>query len=475
MNILIINSNNTRKPVPVMPIGACRVAEAAEQAGHTVRFLDLMFEKDIASAVRNEVKKHLPGLIGISVRNIDNNSMPNPVSCYKQVQEITEAIRSVSCAPVILGGTAVGIMPEAYLKLTEAEGAVSGPGEFVFPEIIQSFEDNVPIDEIKGLITLKHTSAEEKYDNKNISASVYRTPDFKKWLNMNTYTSHLASIPVQTKQGCPFKCIYCTYGMCEGNRFDAAPVEKVIERIKLLSLSGLKDIEFTDAVFNYPYEHAFELCEGLIKAHTGARFQTYNLNPGFMDKTLLDVMEKAGFYGIGISAESGSNRVLRGLQKNYTLEDLTNAAEALQESKLPCFWMFILGGPKETEESIDETLEFAQKYVKSKDVALLSLGLRIYPGTGLEALAREEGLLTAKPEEMLEPLTYISPLIEQKILANRIERAIHTHLNYIDSGFLQSPLLNTLLPLVHLTGLSRPLWKHTNLLRRSLRMIGTRL
>jgi hypothetical protein len=46
MNILIINTNRTREPFSLIPIGACIVAEAAEHAGHKVRLLDLMFCKE---------------------------------------------------------------------------------------------------------------------------------------------------------------------------------------------------------------------------------------------------------------------------------------------------------------------------------------------------------------------------------------------------------------------------------------------
>jgi len=46
MNILIISTNQSKQPFPVMPVGACIIAEAAEKAGHKVRLLDLMFCED---------------------------------------------------------------------------------------------------------------------------------------------------------------------------------------------------------------------------------------------------------------------------------------------------------------------------------------------------------------------------------------------------------------------------------------------
>ena len=52
MNILIINTNTTKFPTPVIPIGACMIAETAQRAGYRVRLLDLMFERDPLRAIQ---------------------------------------------------------------------------------------------------------------------------------------------------------------------------------------------------------------------------------------------------------------------------------------------------------------------------------------------------------------------------------------------------------------------------------------
>ena len=102
-----------------------------------------------------------------------------------------------------------------------------------------------------------------------------------------------------------------------------------MEAVRRLRRAGLRDIEFVDNVFNSPYEHAASICEALAAARTGGRFQTMEINPLFVDDALLDVMEKAGFVSLGISAESASDRVLMGLNKGYTSDDVIRAAEAI--------------------------------------------------------------------------------------------------------------------------------------------------
>lgn len=79
MKVLIIATNRNIHPMPVLPYGACMVAEAADRAGHRVRFLDLMFRRHPRRDLEAAVKEFAPEVVGFSVRNLDNNDMQAPV------------------------------------------------------------------------------------------------------------------------------------------------------------------------------------------------------------------------------------------------------------------------------------------------------------------------------------------------------------------------------------------------------------
>jgi hypothetical protein len=99
MNILLISTNRNHLPMPVMPIGACMVAEACERAGHQVTFLDLMFEREPLAAVQNAVRSSRPDVVGLSVRNIDNNDMRETVFFLDDLRETVHAVRESSAVP----------------------------------------------------------------------------------------------------------------------------------------------------------------------------------------------------------------------------------------------------------------------------------------------------------------------------------------------------------------------------------------
>jgi radical SAM superfamily enzyme YgiQ (UPF0313 family) len=472
MNVLIIASNRNQQPVTVMPLGACIVAEAAEKAGHRVSVLDLMFEKNPLSTLEDELDKTNPDVVGISVRNIDNNDMKNPVAFFIELKPLMNSLRRRTKATIVLGGPAIAIMPEEFLRYTSADYAVLGNGDTVFPALLSTIERKDSLKDIDGIAWIeKDIFFKNGLSTAEFSASCH-VPDLHRWIDMKAYQSALSTVPIQAKRGCPYKCVYCTYAMSEGSEYHLCEPDSVAEEVRKLVLSGMQDVEFVDNVFNSPYDHALAICESLIRAGIKARLQTVELNPKFVDKTLLGVMEKAGFVGVGITAESASDRVLEGLGKEYTSAQVYAAAESAQRSKIPFFWMFMLGGPGETERTVKETLHFAENRVSSKDVAFFNVGIRIYPGTELERIAREQGLLSLPAKEMFAPVWYFSPFLDKIWLFRTLAEAMNRHLNYINSDSLALPFLTRIHHLAYKLGIKPPIWRHTRSLRGGLRILG---
>ncbi|MBM4065005.1 MAG: radical SAM protein [Planctomycetes bacterium] len=472
MNILIVATNHYSSPVPVMPLGACMVAEAAERAGHRVRVLDLMFEQNPLNTLESELNTSNPDFIGLSVRNIDNNDMQNPVAFFKDLKPLVDIIRNKTSAPVVLGGAAVSVMPEELLRYTGANWAVLGDGEVIFSKLLSALSQGENPGNLPGIAWLednglkKNTGAVDRFSDGCLS------PDFHRWIDVHAYLSRLSTVPIQTKLGCHFKCIYCTYRKIEGHDYRLRDPEAVIDAIQNLAAAGLHDIEFVDNVFNSPYDHALTICEGLAGIQSGVRLQSLELNPLFIDDTLLTVMEHAGFVGIGITVESASDAVLDGLQKGFTAKDVYHAAQVIKRHHLPCLWIFMLGGPGESEVTIKETLRFAEQCIRPKDVAFFNIGIRIYPGTELEHRAREEGVLAISPGEMLEPVFYVSPVLDLNCLTETMQQTMAAHMNYINSNTIGLSFLPAMNRLGYRFGVKSPLWRHTRYIRRGLRTLG---
>ena len=472
MNVLIISTNRNTLPMPVLPFGACIVADAAERAGHTVKFLDFMFKKDIVETLRRGLVESKPDVVGLSIRNIDNNDYENPVFFIEELKPVIDCLRSATDSMLVIGGAAVAVMPEELLRATGASYAVTGDGETVFPMLLERLSTHKSPADVPGVAWIGKQGCVRNPGPADDRLQGCWAPDYARWIDLSGYLARLSTVPVQTKLGCHFQCIYCTYRKIEGSVYRLSSPECVVDAMKQLVSRGFRDMEFVDNVFNYPYHHAMEICERISRERVGARLQSLELNPLFVDDDLISAMEHAGFTGIGITLESASDPVLKGLRKGFTAEEVYRAARVIQRHSLPCVWIFMFGGPGETEDTVKETLRFAEKFIRKEDVAFFSAGIRIYPGTGLESLARAEGLLTRSAGEMLQPVFYVSPAVDYHRIKEKIRESMSAHMNFISSDSIGLPFL----PSIHRTGyklgLRPPLWRFTRHIRRGLRLLG---
>ena len=250
MNVLIISTNRNQFPVPVIPLGACMVAEAAQKAGHAVKLMDLMFEPDPLWAVRKELLKSAPDVVGFSVRNIDNNDIQSPAFFVSELLPLIALVRTVTTAPIILGGAAVGVMPEELLRYTGLSIAVLGDGETVFPGLLKELSHGRPLDKIQGIARIEDNVFKS---NPCPAGNGYAcsSPDFFNWIDVDAYLSRLSAIPLQTKLGCKFNCTYCTYRKIEGNTYrlgDPHQVAETVTRLAVLCL-GLLSHNFQNFLY----------------------------------------------------------------------------------------------------------------------------------------------------------------------------------------------------------------------------------
>ena len=472
MDVLVIGTNRNVLPMPVMPHGACLAAEAAERAGHRVRLLDLMFERDPVKAIGRALRESRPDVVGISIRNIDNNDLHAPVYVLRELPSLLAAVRGGTDAPIVLGGAAVGVMPEQLLRLTKASCCALGDAETVFPPLLERLARGENPGGLPGVGVIEDGVYRAGAPPAAATGCRCRPPAFRRWLDTRAYLTRLCTVPVQTKLGCRFRCVYCTYRKLEGGDYRLSEPGAVAEEVARLAAEGLRHIEFVDNVFNSPREHALGICEHLARTPHRASLQSLELNPLFVDDELFDALGRAGFAGVGITVESASDEVLAGLRKGFGAEHVHRAAEVVRRHRLPCVWIFMFGGPNETQETVRETLRFAERCVRPSDIAFFGCGIRVYPGTELETIARAQGLLTLPAERMLEPVFYVSPGVEADWIREETLSALRRNMRFMSGDSLNFRFLPQLHRVGYALGLRPPLWTHTAAVRRTLRAVG---
>src|SRR5262245_20790690 len=141
MRILLISANREMLPSPVVPLGVLAVAGAV-RTEHDVRVLDLCFEADPAGAVRAEIERFDPELVGIGIRNLHTNAYDGtPEHLLDGYADVVRAVRGATRAPVVLGGAGFSLRPLGLLERVGGDYGVVGEGEWAFREIARALEN----------------------------------------------------------------------------------------------------------------------------------------------------------------------------------------------------------------------------------------------------------------------------------------------------------------------------------------------
>ena len=127
--VLLVNLNKYTQPYPVYPLGLSYINGALRAAGFETLFWDSQVNRDEITAC---AKNFRPDFIGLSLRNIDNAQSHNPLSFVRELADCCAALREVTTAPVIVGGSGFSIFPKELLELTGADYGIQGEGEAPF-------------------------------------------------------------------------------------------------------------------------------------------------------------------------------------------------------------------------------------------------------------------------------------------------------------------------------------------------------
>jgi hypothetical protein len=226
-----------------------------------------------------------------------------------------------------------------------------------------------------------------------------------------------------------------------------------------------------DSTFNSPPGHALQVCEAISRRQLDVHLDTTNFTPATASPELLSAMKRAGFRTLGITAESASDPVLEKLEKGFTAAKVREVAERVERHGIRTLWIFLVGGPGETPETIEQTLDFARWRLQRGDAVYVTVGLRIYPGTTLHRIAIAEGVVPAG-SALLDPTFYFSSALLFETVVARLKRFAADHPRFMFSADSRSVVLPYLTRAASVLRLPRPHWQYMGLFQRVARAIG---
>jgi len=407
MRVLLISANTEQINMPVLPLGLAYIAAALDEQGHTLRMLNLMMQTDTQKALHEAIDEFNPEIIGISVRNIDDQNMGNPKFLLKAVKEVVTNCRKYSDATIVLGGAGYSIFPQATLDFLDADIGIQGEGERAFLALLNGLHKKKALSEIPGLYLPGQKSQKDPEYIKKLTDIPLPLPDVH-LSTPSTLKDQEIWIPFQSRRGCPMDCSYCSTATIEGRTIRKHDPKKVVETILKYTEAGLDHFFFVDNIFNLPSVYANALCEQLISSKLKITWRCI-LYPWKVDNVLVEKMARAGCREVSLGFESGSEKILANMNKKYLPADVRQISERLKKFGIGRMGFLLFGGPGETKETVNKSLEFADSL--DLEAMKITIGIRIYPHTSLQQTAIKEGLMTAS-DNLLIPKFYIAKGLE---------------------------------------------------------------
>ena len=294
--------------------------------------------------------------------------------------------------PLIVGGVHPTLCPEEF---TDYAFVCVGDGENALVNFLHWVQGNYPMpNRILKIPT----------DIKKVEPPDWEAVEWRRY-SLRLPTGE-RGFPIQGSLGCPFNCLFCSSNLLFRGKVRFKTVEQVGREIcEGIEQFGLKTVIFRDENITLNKQRFFELCRYLKENKITWWAQT---RAHLLNDELARIANDSGCRGISIGVETGDPYVMKMIQKGETLEQIEEGFKILKRAGLRSAANFMIGHPWDTPETVQRTLEFADKIDPDY------FGVQIatpFPGTKFRETAWEQGIELSKNwgEYHTSKVTYVPP------------------------------------------------------------------
>lgn len=399
----------------IQPLGICYIAASCQNAGLTVKIIDMEAEGTTLPQLKEKILKIKPKVIGLTC----------PTPLIKNVITIMEMIKKEHPVPIIIGGPHAIVEPKSLTRVPHVDYIIKGEAETLFPELVKCIIQNKDKKHIPNLLYRENGEIVETKTEKDLIPDLNVLPfPARELLNnklyFNVFTKGNTCTSIITSRGCPYTCVFCN-PMYKTVR--KRSVESVIKEIKEVKEKlNIHYFEFFDETFNLNKKWVVEFCDKIAEEKLDFHWRV-RCRPDFIDDEVAAAFKKGHCETVSMGMESGNEETLKFFNKQYKVAQIESAVKSLQKYGIKIHGYFILGSPTETKEQMLNTIKFAIK--TGIDYASFTI-LAPIPGTDLYPLAVKEGWYEDQdPFDYTEHSGYISATLKHPTMTEKEILDVH--------------------------------------------------
>ena len=269
--------------------------------------------------------------------------------------------------PIIWGGYFPSLYPEATLNAPYVDIAVRGQGEDTFQELLPALRNGRDYRHIAGVSYRDPFGLVVNTKDRPI-----RSPGDFPWMPYHqlrephkyiarTFLGERTAVH-QASYGCPFRCTFCGVTEVAGGRQKSEVPERTAAVLTHLKREfDINAVQFYDNNFFLRESDTADLAERITPLKLGWWCEgRIDILLRYSDATMR-ALRRSGCKMIFLGAESGSDRILREMDKQLTTAQTLELAARLREFDIIPEFSFVIGNPKAPEEDLRTDMEFIRK------------------------------------------------------------------------------------------------------------------
>jgi len=334
----------------------------------------------------------------------------NYLFCVEFTKKVKENFPDIK---IILGGPLPTSTPELVLEDCQIDVIVKGAGEVAFVDILKNIDSN--------------PNYYNKSNNVIIGSFPKNMDDLPSpdWELMEYKTYHYlppwSDFPILSSRGCPYKCNYCY--KINGDSYKERSIDNLFKEVLfVINELGRETFMMQDDLFFVRPKRVIEFCNKLIESKLNIQWSAIS-RIDLINEEVAQLLSKAGCRSVGIGIESGSQDMLKLMNKKLSLKKTAKNLEILRKYNIKQMPYVIVGYPGETIETLKETEKFL---IENKIYSAMTYSFP-FPATELWNIAESRNMLPSLREYSSRKSFDVTKFqwnftaIEDKVLLEHVE------------------------------------------------------
>lgn len=232
---------------------------------------------------------------------------------------------------------------------------VSQKGEQALCELMRKLKNNENVENVKNILYRQagkwvYTGFKDEWIDLDKDAEIID------WRNLSEkYLDEIVSL--RGSVGCLFNCKFCDFKTFSSRHAIKSTDALLSEFKRIASRKLVKRVFFVDDNIFVKPRSVENFARAVIRNRINLEWEGM-IKADFITKDNAKLIKDAGCVLLLFGAESGSQTILRNMNKHITPQRLAHAIELVNLSAIDTILTFIVGFPGETEETLNDTISF---------------------------------------------------------------------------------------------------------------------